>query len=182
MAIAVPTTLLQYQVPSGRVLYVTGIDLDGVGYTDNGALILPTVSSPDLITLSVDVDGNTMPWTQNLVVSQDRPSLETHIIAGAGQTVTVRAVGITVLSTGIPANADGYMFNCRMRGDVLLSNNQPVPYTATQPREQLGVLEQRGEHIPHHTPRDDFPHKKRKKHLTPQEQIIRAAYKAHGGK
>lgn len=182
MAIAVPITLLRYQVPSGRVLYVTGIDLDSVGYTDGGSLILPAVTSPDLITLSVDVDGNTMPWTQNLVVSQDRQSLDTHIIAGAGQTVTVRAVGITVLSTGIPANADGYMFNCRMRGDVLLSNNQPVPYTATQPREQLGVLEQRGEHIPHHAPRDDFPHEKRKKHLTPQEQIIRAAYKAHGGK
>jgi hypothetical protein len=121
-----PFLLLDYVVPSGRVLYITSYDvyLTGGSPLDNpgNTTIIPV----GIVSLTIKVDGSADPWNQNIMCQSIGGENPTHIIAGAKQRVQMWAK----FEGGGYSGFDALYGIALIRGDMLIGNDNAAPYTA----------------------------------------------------
>jgi len=119
--------IFSYLVPAGRVLYITSYE-----FYITGAVPEVNPGSTDIIPIgtvgiSIAVDGSSDPWNQNIACPTLGGENPTHIIAGFGQRVTVYGD-----FSDIPGAYDNFYGVMLIRGDMLISNDNAVPYTALE--------------------------------------------------
>lgn len=121
-------TVLTYEVPLGRVLYLKHVDLVFTWIDSDGAVFASGVIPGALVHMTIKVNGSADLYNQQMLIDPLSNGIDCHIIAGAGQTVKISVRAGSNLTLG---NLYGY---CAITGDVLLGNNMPEPYTALLPR------------------------------------------------
>lgn len=119
--------IFTYRVPAGRVLYITSYE-----FYLTGAVPTANPGNTDIVPLgnvgiTIAVDGSSDPWNQRIACPTLGGESPTHIIAGFGQVVNVFAD-----LSAIPGAFDSFTGKMLIRGDMLISNDNAVPYTALE--------------------------------------------------
>lgn len=117
--------IFSFVVPSGRIFYIKTCRVIIETLDNQFPAVLPSGYFP----VTISVDGNSNVFSQNVLVDTLSGEIQTHIIAGQGQTVSVSAdfEGIVIGGTTVYGIT-------QLVGDMLLPNDQAVPFTATAPR------------------------------------------------